>query len=418
MLLKRIFCLVGLLLILPVEAVELKTLPAIAEVFKKAEVNGTFVLYDADTDQWVGHNGKRAEMRFIPASTFKIPNTLIGLQAGSVSSVDEVLYRHDGTPQMLKAWEKDMSLREAISTSNVNAYQALARRVGMKTMQANLNTLDYGNHLIGQSVETFWLDDSLRISAVEQVRFLTRLAQGTLPYPAALQDEVKDIIKLEAGADWDLYGKTGWAGKNEPGIGWFVGWVEKAGRLHVFALNIDVPRDKAPPALPTTLAKRMDIAKASLAAAGVLLPPGNRIGRVEIPGSDFPVLQAVVVPPNAHTYLLSGMLPDIADQNAPKGSLQAYGDTQTQTLSVLRRIEAALARQALTMGDIIQLRVFLVGDPRKKGELDIAGFQAGYRQFFANNHQPQKPVRTVVQIAGLALPGALVELEATAAKAH
>ncbi|MNP83053.1 Endoribonuclease L-PSP [compost metagenome] len=68
------------------------------------------------------------------------------------------------------------------------------------------------------------------------------------------------------------------------------------------------------------------------------------------------------------------------------------------------------------MGDVIQLKVFLVGDPRKQGSLDFAGFQAGYSQFFATIDQPGKPVRSVLQIAGLALPGALVEIEATAAK--
>lgn len=83
---------------------------------------------------------------------------------------------------------------------------------------------------------------------------------------------------------------------------------------------------------------------------------------------------------------------------------------------MLRRIEAALARQDLTMGDIIRLRVYLVGDPRNNNVADFKGFQAGYQQFFATREQPNKPVRAVVQIAELAPPGALVELEATAAK--
>ncbi|MGR3885495.1 class D beta-lactamase [Pseudomonas sp. 1152_12] len=300
MLLKPIFFLAGLLIAVPALAVELRTSPAINEVFNKAEVSGTFVLYDANTQQWVGHNEKRAETRYTPASTFKIPNSLIGLHTGSVGSLDEVFYRYDGQPQMLKAWEKDMNVREAIATSNVKAYQLLARRVGLAPMQANLNALDYGNRAIGKSVETFWLDDSLRISAIEQVEFLTRLAQGKLPYPVSLQADVREIIKLETGTTWSLYGKTGWAGKQDPGIGWFVGWVEQAGNIYVFALNIDVPRDSEPPALPTALAKRIDVAKASLAAAGVDLAP------------------------NPHTYRLSEMLPSVTDKNAPARSLQAY----------------------------------------------------------------------------------------------
>nr|WP_274610366.1 RidA family protein [Pseudomonas sp. TH31] len=142
----------------------------------------------------------------------------------------------------------------------------------------------------------------------------------------------------------------------------------------------------------------------------------QEIKRVQVPNSDVPVSQAVVVPPNASTIYLSGMLPGVSNKDAPKHSLEAFGDTETQTVSVLRRIEAALSRQDLAMGDIVQLKVFLVGDPRKSGSLDFTGFQAGYSKFFSTNEQPNKPVRSVLQIAGLALPGALVEIEATAAK--
>ena len=158
----------------------------------------------------------------------------------------------------------------------------------------------------------------------------------------------------------------------------------------------------------------------SLALGGLLLAAASagaqEIRRIPLPNSDFPILQAVVVPPNASTIYLSGILPEVSNKDAPKGSLEAFGDTETQTVSVFRRIEAALASQGLTLGDIIQLKVFLVGDPRKDGKLDFAGFQSGYTKFFSTKEQPNKPVRTTLQIAGLALPGALVEIEATAAK--
>lgn len=390
--------------------------PAIAEIFNASKIEGTFVLYDADENKLTGFNKARAETRYIPASTFKIPHTLIGLATGAVSNVDEVLYQHDGKPKMLMSWEQDMGLRQAMSTSNVHAYQVLSRRITVGPMQENIKTLNFGNNFIGQSVETFWLDGSLKISAVEQAMFLARLAHGQLPYPAGVQADVREIIKLETGNGWTLYGKTGWAGRDQPGIGWLVGWVEQGKKIHSFALNIDVPQDTVPPALPSALAKRIDIAKASLRASGLLDEGRPEIERVQLPDSTFPVLQAVIVPPNASTVYLSGMLPEVSNQTAPKNSLEAYGDTQAQTISVLRRIEAALARQGLTMGDVIQLKVFLVGDPRKQGSLDFAGFQAGYSQFFATIDQPGKPVRSVLQIAGLALPGALVEIEATAAK--
>lgn len=288
------FLAVLLFISLPVRAIDFKPNPAIDAVFNDAGVSGTFVLYDVNAQQWVAHNEKRAQTRFIPASTFKIPNSLIGLHAAVVSSVDEVFYRDDGQPKMLKSWEHDMGLRDAIKTSNVYAYQELARRIGLKRMQDGLDTLDFGNRKIGKSLETFWLDGSLKISAVEQTQFLARLAQARLPYSEVLQSDVRSIIKLEQGADWVLYGKTGWASKDEPGIGWLVGWVEQGKNLYTFALNIDVPMDATPPQLPTALGKRMAIAKASLKAAGLHLEPAQQLTRVQIPDSDFPVLQAVI----------------------------------------------------------------------------------------------------------------------------
>ncbi|HWW99253.1 Rid family hydrolase, partial [Collimonas sp.] len=115
-----------------------------------------------------------------------------------------------------------------------------------------------------------------------------------------------------------------------------------------------------------------------LALSGLLLAAGSagaqEIKRIPLPNSDFPILQAVVVPPNASTIYLSGILPEVSNKDAPKGSFEAFGDTETQTVSVFRRIETALASQGLSLGDIIQLKVFLVGDPRKDGKLDFAGF--------------------------------------------
>src|SRR5690606_10185028 len=119
---------------------------------------------------------------FVPASTFKIPNTLIGLATGAVKSVDEI-FPYGGQPQPFKTWEKDMGLREAITLSNVPVYQELARRIGLERMQLNLLNMDFGNNEIGTVVDRFWLDGPLKISAVEQTRFLAKLAQGQLLFP-------------------------------------------------------------------------------------------------------------------------------------------------------------------------------------------------------------------------------------------
>ncbi|MCU1732622.1 MULTISPECIES: RidA family protein [unclassified Pseudomonas] len=143
----------------------------------------------------------------------------------------------------------------------------------------------------------------------------------------------------------------------------------------------------------------------------------DSIQRISPPGSTFPISQLVTVPASAQLTFVSGTLPDVADPKAPKGSIQAYGNTETQTFSVLTKLRSALQSQGLDLGDIVQLRVFLVGDPDKGGTLDFAGLQAAYTKFFATAEQPNKPTRTALQVVALPLPGALVEIEAIAAKA-
>lgn len=241
---------------------EWKESPKVGELFKRAGVTGTFVLYDVDAGRFVGHNQARSKVRFIPASTFKIPNSLIGLAVEAVQDVDEIL-PYGGKPQSFAVWEKDMGLREAITLSNVPIYQELARRIGLERMRENVLKLGYGNGNIGATVDTFWLEGPLKISAIEQAQFLARLAQGQLTLHADVQASVREIILLEQGDSWRLYGKTGWENAPNSGIGWWVGWVKKDDHVYAFALNIDIQK-------ATDADKRIEIGKASLEALGVL----------------------------------------------------------------------------------------------------------------------------------------------------
>jgi len=138
--------------------------------------------------------------------------------------------------------------------------------------------------------------------------------------------------------------------------------------------------------------------------------------RHRIPNSDFPIAQAVEIPAGKTTVYVSGAVPTVADQAAEKNSLAAYGDTKTQTESVLRSIEKTLSGMGLKMADVVRMQVFLVGDPGKGGRMDFAGFMQGYTQFFGTKDQPNLPSRSVFQVAGLANPGFLVEIEVTAVR--
>ena len=234
----------------------------IAKLFTQTNLNGTFVVYDSEKNLLVGHNKKRAEKRFVPGSTYKIAHSLIGLDTGAVSSVDEVFFKYDGSPLYLKSWERDMSLRDAIKVSNVPAYKTLARRIGLEKMQSHISKLNFGNKNIGPIVDEFWLNGPLKISAIDQAFFLLKLAHGQHPYPKDIQMAVRNIALLES-SKTKLYGKTGLYSDVDARIGWFVGWVEKDGRIYPFALNMEMDKN-------TALSKRIDLAKESLAALGIL----------------------------------------------------------------------------------------------------------------------------------------------------
>jgi len=235
----------------------------VGEIFRNEKVNGAFVLYDAKADSYIGYNKPRAKKRYVPASTFKIPNSLIGLSVGAVKSVDDVVPYKSNVPPLNKAWEKDMGLREAIGISNVPIYQELARRIGLERMRENVSKMKYGNKEIGDTVDIFWLKGPLEISAIEQTRFLARLAKDELPFPKACQQSVREIVLLEQGKNWKLYGKTGWQNAPGQGVGWWVGWVWKDDCLYTFALNMDIRK-------ASDAGKRLELGKASLKALGIL----------------------------------------------------------------------------------------------------------------------------------------------------
>lgn len=162
----------------------------------------------------------------------------------------------------------------------------------------------------------------------------------------------------------------------------------------------------------------MRICAATL-VAGLFLS-GNAMAedvvRHKNPNSDFPIAQAVEVPAGKTTVYVSGAVPSVVDEKAEKGSLAAYGDTRTQTESVLKSIEKTLEGLGLKIGDVVKMQVFLVGDPAQGGKMDFAGFMDGYTKFFGTKEQPNLPARSVMQVAGLVAPGWLVEIEVTAVR--
>jgi len=166
--------------------------------------------------------------------------------------------------------------------------------------------------------------------------------------------------------------------------------------------------------------RRVRFASGAMLSVAAFSPAyaADSVVRTPLLGSDFPISAAVSVPAAFDTVFVSGALPSVANKDAPKGSVEAYGDMQTQTVSVLTSIKATLARLGLGMGDVVKMTVFMLADPTKDNKLDFAGLMAGYTQFFGTAEQPNKPARSAVQVAALVAPGALLEIEVIAATPH
>jgi beta-lactamase class D len=241
--------------------------------FDSAGVEGTFVLrrLDGDRDTVVDvHDAERARRPYLPASTFKIPNSLIALELGVVRD-ERQRFPYTWPKTDMALWNRDHTFATALKYSVVPVYQQIARQVGEARYREWLARLDYGNRDPGGGVDHFWLDGDLRISAVEQVAFLSRLAELRLPISELSQRIVHAMLVVEANSCYVLRAKTGRLGVSatrrvEP-VGWYVGWVDTDTSTHVFAVNIDVKR-------PGDAAARQRVAKAVLARAGVI-PTGG-----------------------------------------------------------------------------------------------------------------------------------------------
>lgn len=236
--------------------------PDLEALFRDAGLVGTLVVHDVAGDRTTLIGAARAATRFLPASTFKIANSLIALETGVVADENQIL-PYGGKPQAMKVWEKDMSMREAIRISNVPIYQELARRIGLARYRDWLARLDYGNREVGTHVERFWLAGPLAISAIEQAAFVGKLAERRLDASDRSQAIVRDILRLEDTDGVALFAKTGWSPAIEPSIGWWTGWVEREGRIHAFSMNV-----AGSPM--TDGAKRLALGRALLTRLGLL----------------------------------------------------------------------------------------------------------------------------------------------------
>jgi beta-lactamase class D len=216
------------------------TLPVAVQALDAEHVTGAMALYDTRDGKLLCSDPNRCDRGYIPASTFKIANTIIGLETGVVSDADSPL-PWDGKEYSNPEWNRDHTLRSAVQVSCVPCFQSIARKVGEVQMKDWVNRLDYGNRDISGKIDFFWLGGALRITPFQQIDFLRRLDGGKLPISEHTLDTVRDVLTLDVGPDYVLRGKTGSAMPPEQPseVAWFVGFVELGERRVFFATVLD-----------------------------------------------------------------------------------------------------------------------------------------------------------------------------------
>ncbi|MFN2456836.1 MAG: class D beta-lactamase [Chitinophagaceae bacterium] len=213
---------------------------SLGKFLNQYNTDGCFALLDNGTGKFTIYNLKRyRDSAFLPASTFKIVNSLIGLQTGKISS-DSMIIKWDGKKRFNPQWNKDLTMYEAFRVSAVPYYQEVARRIGKDTMQQWLDTLSYGTKKIQTNIDTFWLDNSLKITPDEQLGLVKKLYFNQLPFHKYNQQLVKKAMLFENNSQYSLSYKTG-LGRKENGtmVAWVIGWIEENTHPYFFVLNLE-----------------------------------------------------------------------------------------------------------------------------------------------------------------------------------
>ncbi|MBD2164013.1 class D beta-lactamase [Calothrix membranacea FACHB-236] len=249
------------------QAIPKPTLAATVDLgrsFNQLGIQGSILIYDRNNKKFYEHNAARNSQAFLPASTFKIFNSLVALETGVIPN-DVAVLTWDGIQRQFPRWNQDTNIRQAFKNSTVWFYQVLARRIGYERMQKFIQQVGYGNRQIGtpEQIDKFWLEGPLQITARQQIEFLERLQRQDLPFSQRTFDLVKDIMIYESTPNYVLRGKTGLATSVTPNFGWFVGYLEQNNNVYFFATNIDIRNENDAPV-------RIEITRRSFKALGLL----------------------------------------------------------------------------------------------------------------------------------------------------
>jgi beta-lactamase class D len=213
---------------------------SLGKYFKENNLEGCFALMNNGTGEFTIYNLDRyKDSSYLPASTFKIVNALIGLQTGIISN-DSMVIKWDGIVREHPEWNRDLSMYQAFRVSSVPYFQEVARRIGRDTMQFWLDSLSYGSKKIKGPIDSFWLNNSLKITPDEELGLVKRLYFNQLPFFKVNQEVVKRAMLFEDRPEYKLSYKTGWGTKeNGNQLGWVLGYIEENRHPYFFVLNLE-----------------------------------------------------------------------------------------------------------------------------------------------------------------------------------
>lgn len=217
---------------------------SLKKYFDDYKVDGCFGMYDNGQNHFSIYNLPRyKDSAFSPASTFKIVNSLIGIHTGKIFN-EKMVIPWDGVIRKIPDWNQDLTMAQAFNFSSVPYYQEVSRRIGKDTMHIWLDSLQYGNKKIGNAVDSFWLDNSLKITPDEQLGLVKKLYFEQLNIDKRAQRIVKQVMLKESNSNFQLSYKTGWGYKeNGKSLGWVVGWIEENKHPYFFVINLEGDKD-------------------------------------------------------------------------------------------------------------------------------------------------------------------------------
>ncbi len=219
--------------------------PEFNKTLDSLKVKGAVLIYDVTNKTYYSNDFSWAKNGIIPASTFKIPNSIIALETGVIKNESDV-FKWNGEKRWNKKWEKDLTFKEAFQVSCVPCYQEVARKIGVERMKNYLNKLNYKEMVFDSTtIDNFWLDGESKISQIQQIQFLKRFYFSELPISKRTETIVKSIMLMEKTDEYTLSGKTGLSVKNELYNGWFVGYFEAKNKVYFFATNLEPIKKEA-----------------------------------------------------------------------------------------------------------------------------------------------------------------------------